>query len=211
MDREADKFKGRSTTNDDEVESKKMKIESPPIESITIQSQITSFNSSPAPSTIKNSPQNRTNYPCRYCDRFFKKMDSRDRHEATHKDFLAYDCGYCNKNFKSQELLKEHMKIHIEQTEFQCTYPNCSETFQDRRALREHKNSHDPEEFICEHETCGKIFYSSKALKNHKKHTKHCVSTNDNNDNQEVDIIECEICEVKFNSDKIAEHLRLHI
>lgn len=140
-------------------------------------------------------------------------MDSRDRHEATHKDFLAYDCGYCNKNFKSQELLKEHMKIHIEQTEFQCTYPNCTETFQDRRSLREHKNSHDPEEFICELETCGKIFYSSKALKNHKKHAKHFVSDpNDNNDkNQEADIIECEICEVKFNSDKIAEHLRLHI
>lgn len=142
----------------------------------------------------------------------FKQMESRDKHESTHKDFFAYDCGYCYKKFKSQELLKDHMKIHIEQTEFQCSYPNCSEVFADRRSLREHKNSHDPEEFICEYETCGKIFHSSKALKNHKKHAKHEVNiNNDSNDNQEADIIECEICEMKFNSDRIAEHLKLHI
>ena len=61
MEREAGKFKDSSTTND-EVPSKKMKIESTPIESIMIQSNNTSINSLPSPSTTKTSSQNRTNF-----------------------------------------------------------------------------------------------------------------------------------------------------
>lgn len=162
-------------------------------------------------------PTKRISFPCRYCDRVFKKIESRDKHETTHKDFLAYDCGYCYKNFKSQELLKEHMKIHIEQTKFPCTYKNCNEIFSDRRSLRAHKSTHDPEEFICEVESCGRIFSSFKSLKSHKAYTKHYTNLNDSSENQETEIdehvneIECDICMMKFDRDKLAEHLKLHI
>lgn len=36
-----------------------------------------------------------TDFPCRYCDRIFRKAENRDRHEATHKDFNAF--GKCFK------------------------------------------------------------------------------------------------------------------
>lgn len=41
----------------------------------------------PAPSPKK---QVSTDFPCRYCDRVFKRADSRDKHETTHKDFNAF-------------------------------------------------------------------------------------------------------------------------
>lgn len=56
----------------------------------------------PTPKVIKQEPvvtqrQKVTDFPCRYCDRIFKKAENRDRHEATHKDFNAFgkrlDCG----------------------------------------------------------------------------------------------------------------------
>jgi KRAB domain-containing zinc finger protein len=161
-------------------------------------------------SNSSTSPPKRVTFPCRYCDRVFKKIESRDKHETTHKDFLAYDCGYCYKTFKSDEILKEHMKIHIEQTKFPCTFKNCSEVFSDRRSLREHKGTHEPEEFICEIESCGRIFSSQKSLKSHKSYTKHYTTEKE----EDEDEIECDICLSKFDRNdeqKLAEHLRMHI
>lgn len=177
------------------------------ISSISTVSMVTT----PQPQTQRKTIQS---FACRYCDRVFKQTENRDKHEKTHKDFLAYDCGYCYKNFKSQELLREHLRIHIEQTKFSCTHPSCTEVFQDRRSLREHKNTHEPEEFICEIETCGRIFASPKALKNHKKQSKHFSTANDSNENlnhEIIELIECDICSSKFHSDALQEHLRLHI
>jgi KRAB domain-containing zinc finger protein len=182
MEREADR---NGETNESPL--KKIKVES----NVTLpkQEQIT---------PISNSPPKRISFACRFCDRHFNKTENRDRHEATHKDFLAYDCGYCYKNFKSQELLKDHLKIHTEQTTFECTHPDCTESFNDRRSLREHKSTHDFE-YVCKVESCGKIFSSPKALKSHKR--KHY-------DN----MIQCDICLQKFDKDnKLADHLRLHI
>jgi uncharacterized Zn-finger protein len=144
--------------------------------------------------------QKNVKHQCRYCDRVFNQPDARDRHETVHRFF---DCGYCSKNFKTQELLKEHTRIHTEQTKFLCPHPTCNEIFQDRRSLREHRlDDHDPEEFICEVEECGKIFPSARALKNHKNH-KHNSSSDS--------YIDCDICLQKFSSDKLNEHLKLHI
>jgi uncharacterized Zn-finger protein len=220
LEREAGRTGGDSNSNANLLSSslslpppeKKIKLEND-VKSIEIKQELSLSLSPVLQPSMTVAAQKRaivaSNHPCRYCDRVFKKTENRDRHEKTHKDFLAYDCGYCYKNFKSEDLLKEHMKIHVQQTKFPCTHNNCNEIFQDRRALREHKATHDPEEYICDVETCGKIFASQKGLKTHKKQAKHF--TNDNIDNQETDVIECDICSFKFDRDKLADHLRLHI
>ncbi|KAG5673514.1 hypothetical protein PVAND_003556 [Polypedilum vanderplanki] len=211
LEREAEKANNGSTTETIlSPASKKPKIENE--EQKIISKQDSEQNSSNASAAPPSQPK-RVTFPCRYCDRVFKKTEGRDKHETTHKDFLAYDCGYCYKTFKSDDILKEHMKIHITQTKFPCTYKNCTEVFEDRHSLRSHKSTHDPEEFICEVESCGRIFSSQKSLKSHKSYTKHYTNLNNEVDNDD-EIITCDICLTKFDRNdeqKLAEHLRMHI
>lgn len=185
----------------------------------------------PSPKVIKIEPaaspkkQVSTDFPCRYCDRVFKRADSRDKHETTHKDFNAFgwktdrmvsprnpltfshflDCGFCSKNFKTQEALRVHTKTHT-QSKLSCSHPGCEEIYQDRRSLKEHESSHlSPVQdnlefaFVCDEEDCGKSYTSPKALKNHKR-VKH-----------EDDEISCDICATSFKKSELAEHLAMHI
>lgn len=160
-------------------------LPSPPkkIKTVTIQQ---------SPKVIKQeptSPKKATNeFPCRYCDRVLTRADSRDKHEATHKDIRAFDCGFCSKNFKTQEALRDHtVQAHRK----------------DRRStmhIKEEEPMSIETDYMCDEENCGKIYTTLKSLKNHKK-VKH----------SESDEISCDICSQAFKTSDIAEHLKKHI
>ncbi|CRL05354.1 CLUMA_CG017962, isoform A [Clunio marinus] len=132
-------------------------------------------------------------FPCRYCEKVLTRADNRDKHEATHKDYLAFDCGFCTMNFKTPEALKEHTKIHTDRKERRSA------------SLQQHIKIEtvQPEpEYICDEDDCGRTYTSPKALKNHKK-TKH--------NDDENDEISCDICSHSFRKANTAEHLKIHI
>lgn len=117
---------------------------------------------------------------------------------------IFLDCGFCSKNFKTQEALRAHTKTHT-QSKLSCSHPGCDEVYPDRRSLKEHENSHSPDDadldYACDEENCGKTYSSPKALRNHKR-VKH------EDDLQEIS---CDICNTSFKKADLQEHLALHI
>lgn len=80
--RKLDRENQRNGDADEEPAAKKLKIAP-----IVQQPSPKVIKQEPAPSPKK---QASSDFPCRYCDRVFKKAEGRDRHEATHKDFNAF-------------------------------------------------------------------------------------------------------------------------
>ena len=50
---------------------------------------------------------------CRYCDKAFFKLTSKERHELTHLEHDKWKCGSCERVFRDQSSLKYHEKKEV--------------------------------------------------------------------------------------------------
>lgn len=86
---------------------------------------------------------------CRYCGKYFRQSQSRDRHEKSeHTKLSRYKCGICEIDLIRCDKWKEHMmNIHGEKYVYKCDYEGCSERFQMKAELIKHRKiKHEEEE-----------------------------------------------------------------
>ena len=165
---------------------------------------------------------------CKYCDKIFKFTPAKVEHEkAVHENKVQYKCDMCGKEFvhrrdfgqhkktdaciarkcrlcgkiyKNRCFLKSHMKYSHNgfSRRKRCKY--CPETFTDRTALINHRNTHtdDEKKKLCK--ACGNFFIGMHGLYRHEQEVHSGQQT-----------FCCEICGKMSTSRKNLEvHRRVH-
>ncbi|XP_058442833.1 zinc finger protein 624-like [Malaya genurostris] len=82
-------------------------------------------------------------------------------------DPCHYVCVTCKSKFCSFEELQTHINQNIACKKVSCTCEQCGKFCETRRALYQHRLSHNPKpQLICDQ--CGKVYTNSFNLENHK-------------------------------------------
>lgn len=82
-------------------------------------------------------------------------------------DPCHYVCVTCKGKFSSFEDLQTHIDQNIACKKINCTCEHCGKVCESRRALYQHKQTHNPKpQLICDQ--CGKVYTNSFNLENHK-------------------------------------------
>ncbi|XP_058812290.1 zinc finger protein 124-like [Topomyia yanbarensis] len=82
-------------------------------------------------------------------------------------DPCHYVCVTCKSKFSSFEELQSHINQNIACKKVSCTCEHCGKFCESRRALYQHRLSHNPKpQLICDQ--CGKVYTNSFNLENHK-------------------------------------------
>lgn len=82
-------------------------------------------------------------------------------------DPCHYVCVTCKGKFKSFEELQAHIDQSISCKKVNCTCEHCGKVCDSRRALYQHRQTHNPKpQLICDQ--CGKVYTNSFNLENHK-------------------------------------------
>jgi len=131
--------------------------------------------------------------PERYeCDLCFKTLKSR-RILAMHKKAHTLErvqCNECFKTFRDVGSLKRHQLTHMGEAgrKFHCD--ECGMSFIRASDVRGHELRVHSKTIKCEE--CGKTFYSQKRLKAHQ------IIAHDAENNDEVQVFQCDKCPRKF-------------
>ncbi|XP_055586618.1 zinc finger protein 16-like [Uranotaenia lowii] len=82
-------------------------------------------------------------------------------------DPCHYVCVTCKAKFAKFEDLQAHIDQNLSCKKVNCTCEHCGKVCDSRRALYQHRMSHNPKpQFVCDQ--CGKIYTNSFNLENHK-------------------------------------------
>ncbi|XP_055630621.1 zinc finger protein 287-like [Toxorhynchites rutilus septentrionalis] len=82
-------------------------------------------------------------------------------------DPCHYVCVTCKGKFSSFEELQNHIDQNVSCKKVNCTCEHCGKVCDNRRALYQHKQTHNPKpQLICDQ--CGKVYTNSFNLENHK-------------------------------------------
>ncbi|XP_065365671.1 zinc finger protein 62 homolog [Calliphora vicina] len=109
-------------------------------------------------------------FKCSMCDKRFKQLQQRDRHEFCHTATRVFSCDVegCDKSFTHKYYLQRHIDSHNKERKFVCDYENCNKAFHTLRCLKAHKNRHTkPKNLICD--SCGYTCREYDRLRIHQR------------------------------------------
>ena len=114
----------------------------------------------------KRSHTGEKSYPCQYCEKSFRRSDSRDRHERTHTGEKPYPCQYCEKSFRQSVTRDQHERSHTGEKPYPCQY--CEKSFRRSDIRDQHERTHTGEKsYECQY--CEKSFSQSGARDRHER------------------------------------------
>lgn len=102
-------------------------------------------------------------FPCSKCDKSFRTLSHRNRHEKIHD---GYSCQQCTQKFDTWSKLQTHIKTAHPRI-FKCLH--CDKVFSLACRLKEHLSVHDEKRQVFKCKTCGKTFVKKSNLKTHFK------------------------------------------
>ena len=144
----------------------------------------------------KRSHTGEKSYPCQYCEKSFRRSDSRDRHERTHTGEKPYPCQYCEKSFRQSGTRDQHERTHTGEKPYPCQY--CEKPFSQSNTRDQHERTHTGEKsYKCQY--CEQSF---SQLTNRNRHERTHIG--------EKSYL-CQYCEKSFRrSDIRDQHERTH-
>lgn len=79
-------------------------------------------------------------FQCDICNRYFARMESRDKHLQTHLQERQHACIHCDKRFMSRSGLRNHIGIHTGEHNFKCGL--CPLSFLYSSSAAKHRRTH---------------------------------------------------------------------
>jgi len=107
-------------------------------------------------------------YPCKVCNKAFKRAPDLDHHMKLHMGSLDWSCDKCGKAFPVKKALKHHMKTHMSESEKPHVCHICGNRFMRKAFLTNHLTTHSAfRAFACE--VCNAQVKTRDSLKQHRK------------------------------------------
>ncbi|XP_055850640.1 gastrula zinc finger protein xFG20-1-like [Episyrphus balteatus] len=104
-------------------------------------------------------------HKCRFCDKKFKAIAHRKRHEDTHNE-TKYICVVCGLQLNTQRTLNQHMIVHSEEKKHKCDL--CGKEYKRAKALKYHLITHAGlRPYFCDF--CEKTFTNAANCRIHKR------------------------------------------
>ena len=163
------------------------------------------------PSTENRSPEEEHDVHSEAEENFSEIHQPHKRRKIEHSDTEALDkneCQVCHRVFQSIGNLKNHMTIHTGEKPFECD--NCGEKFRRRDYLVKHKNKGK----------CAQIKPTKGTdsdINTDLKEDSDCASKNEMSEQDESNMVKCDICHRIFRDAlssqalrKLEIHMRMH-
>ena len=112
--------------------------------------------------------ENKRLYPCKYCNKSFKRREDRFNHKKVQHEEHTHQCVKCPRKFGLKYFLKSHLARAHKIGNFLCV--TCGKAFVNSKMLSLHNCNLQEGTYECKCDLCGESFASKKALKIHAGH-----------------------------------------
>ena len=109
--------------------------------------------------------QTMNDFSCNICGKEFDGMYKLNRHLVTHTGIKNFNCETCGKSFSEAYKLRRHLLVHAGIKMFPCDL--CEKSYTRNDHLKRHKHEQHFQNFTCE--VCSQEFDDKRALSNHRR------------------------------------------